>query len=70
MPTAAMQMKDRIKNKLLGKLLRLAIIAFTAFMVIGRLVSGVHWLSDIVGGILLSSGLVAMFAWASELTKA
>ena len=70
MPTAAMQMKDRIKNKLLGKLLRLAIIAFTAFMVIGRLVSGVHWLSDIVGGILLSSGLVAMYAWASELTKA
>ena len=35
---------------------------FTALMVIGRLVSGVHWLSDIVGGALLSAGLVALYA--------
>ena len=40
----------------------LAILAvFTAFMVIGRLISSVHWLTDIIGGILLSAGLVALY---------
>ena len=30
--------------------------AFTALMVVGRLISGVHWLSDIIGSILFSAG--------------
>ena len=38
-----------------------AIAAFTAFMVLGRLVSGVHWLTDIIGGALLSQGLVLLY---------
>ena len=36
--------------------------AFTARMVVGRLISGVHWLSDIIGSILLSAGLVLLYA--------
>ena len=36
--------------------------AFTALMVVGRLISGVHWLSDIIGSILLSAGLVLLYA--------
>lgn len=35
--------------------------AFTALMVVGRLISGVHWLSDIIGSILLSAGLVLLY---------
>jgi undecaprenyl-diphosphatase len=31
------------------------------FMVLGRLISGVHWLSDIIGGALLSAGLVLLY---------
>ena len=58
MPTAAMQLNARIKNNLLRRIATISIVAFTAFMVMGRLVSGVHWVTDIVGGALLSAGLV------------
>lgn len=62
MPTAMMQLKDRIKNSLIRRILYAIIVGFVAFMVIGRLVSGVHWFSDIVGGALLSAGLVLMYS--------
>ncbi len=62
MPTAMMQLRDRIKNKAADRVVLLAISAFTVFMVVGRLVSGVHWASDIIGGILLSAGLVLLYA--------
>jgi undecaprenyl-diphosphatase len=44
-----------------------AIGTFTVFMVIGRLVSGVHWLTDIIGGALISAGLVMGYSFASRL---
>ena len=65
MPTAMMQFADRIKHKALRIGIGFVIVAFTAFMVIGRLVSGVHWLTDIVGGALLSAGLVTMYHWVA-----
>ncbi|MBQ2911285.1 MAG: phosphatase PAP2 family protein, partial [Clostridia bacterium] len=61
MPTAIMQFNARIKNNVLKRFVASAIIAFIVFMVIGRLVSGVHWFTDIIGGVLLSAGLVMMY---------
>ena len=61
MPTAAMQLNVRIKNTVLRRCAIIAIIAFTAFMVIGRLISGVHWVTDIIGGALFSAGLVSLY---------
>ena len=61
MPTAIMQFGTRIKNDVLKRFVTSAIIAFIVFMVIGRLVSGVHWFTDIIGGALLSAGLVLMY---------
>ena len=61
MPTAAMQLKVRIKNTALRRCTVIAIVVFTAFMVIGRLLSGVHWLTDIIGGALFSTGLVMTY---------
>ena len=61
MPTAVMQLNARIKNNVLKRCVASAMIAFTVFMVIGRLVSGVHWFTDIIGGALLSTGLVLMY---------
>ena len=61
MPSAAMQAKERIKNKALRQSVIIVIIAFIAFMVVGRLLSGVHWISDIIGGALFSLGIVLMY---------
>ena len=62
MPTTAMQLNVRIKNTVLRQCAVITIVAFTAFMVIGRLISGVHWITDIIGGALLSAGLVMLYS--------
>jgi undecaprenyl-diphosphatase len=59
MPTALLQLNKRIRNKALKLSTNIIITAFTVFMVIARLVSGVHWLTDIVGGCLY--GLFILF---------
>lgn len=61
MLTAAFQFNVRIKNKMLKKAVSLLIYIFTFFMVTARLVSGVHWFTDIIGGLLLSFSLVFMY---------
>ena len=61
MPTAIMQFNERIKNNGFKKCVNILILAFITFMVIGRLISGVHWFSDIIGGALLSGGLVMIY---------
>ena len=58
MPTAMLQIRARFKKCLL---LQILLAAFTGFMVVARLISGVHWFTDILGGILLSGGLVLMY---------
>ena len=61
MPTAMMQFSHRIKNDLFRKCVTFTIAVFIAFMVIGRLVSGVHWITDIIGGALLSTAIVLTY---------
>lgn len=61
MPTTVLQLRSRLKNKVLCRCVTALIAMLTAFMVIGRLLSGVHWLTDILGGGLLSAGLVTMY---------
>ena len=53
LPTAMLRLRSRWVRFLLG--------ALTAFLVIGRLLCGVHWVSDIIGGALLSAGLVSLY---------
>lgn len=65
MPSSAMQVCERVKNKTFKRLVISAVTAFTAFTVIGRILSGVHWISDIIGGILLSVGLVEMYCFGA-----
>ena len=67
MPTAILQLKARIKPRTLRLCTAALLTAFTAFMVVGRLVSGVHWVTDIIGGALLSAGLVMLYHSVSGL---
>ena len=61
MPTAMMQLRTRIKNDLFRRCVMLVIAVFIAFMVIGRLVSGVHWITDIIGSALFSTAIVLIY---------
>lgn len=61
MPTTAWQLHRRIGRPFLRNVLMIAIVLFSLFMVGGRLLAGVHWLTDIVGGGLLSAGLVTLY---------
>lgn len=55
------QVKMRIKGKALKAVAISIISIFSVFMVFARIISGVHWITDIVGGILLSGGLVMLY---------
>lgn len=56
------QIQRRLSRIRVKQIATIAAIAFSAFMVIGRLVSGVHWFTDIVGGVLLSAGLFMLYS--------
>ena len=62
MPSAAIQMQRRIKNRTLMICSVVLCTVYTVFMVAARLISGVHWLTDITGGILVSAFLVLIYA--------
>lgn len=61
MTTAMMQIRRRLPDGWLRKALLALAAAFTAFMMGARLVSGVHWFSDIIGGVLLGGALTALY---------
>ena len=60
-PTLMFQVNRRVSNTIIRKVAAVFVIAFSAFMVIGRLISGVHWATDIIGSVLLSSGLYMQY---------
>lgn len=61
MPTLGFQVRRRLRNIDLRKTVSVLIRAFSMLMVLGRLISGVHWFTDIVGGVLLSMGLYCIY---------
>ncbi len=68
MPTLTLQAERRCKSKAAKTALHIFAAAFSAFMVIGRLMAGVHWATDIIGSVLLSFGLFALYAAAVRFT--
>jgi undecaprenyl-diphosphatase len=67
MPTAMMQLYTRIQNIIFRQWILLIMALFVVVMVIGRLLSGVHWITDIIGGALLSAAMVFLYYAISDL---
>ena len=62
MPTAWIAWRTHIKSRVLRRCAGAALAAFVAFMLLGRILSGVHWITDIIGGILFSAAFVLAYA--------
>jgi undecaprenyl-diphosphatase len=66
MPTLKFQADRRVMSAVLRKAITIFVIVFSSFMVFGRLISGVHWATDIIGSVLLSSGLFMIYRFMAE----
>lgn len=66
LPTAMMQFHRLIKNTKIRNTINALCGLFTAFMVIGRLVCGVHWFTDIFGGLLFSVAMILLYCSANS----
>ncbi len=61
MGSAVMLINKYIKNKTLNKTLRAICFAIIGITIIGRLIAGVHWFTDILGGIMISVTLLSLY---------
>jgi undecaprenyl-diphosphatase len=66
MPTLKYQSDRRIMNPVTRKAITVFVIIFTVFMIIGRLISGVHWATDIAGSVFLSFGLFLIYRYMAD----
>ncbi len=64
--TAIAVIGDYIKNAKLVLLLKILALVIMALTIIGRLVCGVHWFTDIAGGVIISLFFINLF---KDLTK-
>ena len=66
MPTLKLQIDRRTDKSLVRNVTGVFVIAFSAFMVIGRLIAGVHWATDIISAVFLSRGLFLLYRYAVD----
>lgn len=62
MPTAAIWLDVHIRRPAVKRWILSTVVVFTVFMTVARILSGVHWITDVIGGAMLSSALVSAYA--------
>jgi len=68
MPTLKFQTDRRCGKRALRYLATAFTVLFPLFMLIGRLIAGVHWATDIIGSVFLSAGLFLLYCAAVSYT--
>lgn len=61
MAAAMLECGMLVKDRMVNVIVRVVSVIIMAVMVIGRLVSGAHWFTDIIGGLLVSGALIMGF---------
>lgn len=69
MITAMLQFRTRIKKRALRLTAEAIALFITAFTIVGRLISGAHWFTDITGGLILSASLIGFYLAGMSLLK-
>ncbi len=70
MAAAMLECNLLVKDRLTNIIIRVVSILIMAVMVIGRLISGAHWFTDIIGGLLVSGALImSLYSVLSLLPK-
>lgn len=59
--TAIFQFQSRIRDRQVCKVIEIVAVILIVLTVGGRLISGVHWFTDIIGSLLLSSSLIVLY---------
>ena len=67
--TAVIEVHRLIQKKELRNWIDFSLCTFGTLMVIGRIFSGVHWITDIIGSFLLSSALILLYVSVNQIVK-
>ncbi len=59
--TGLISINQMAKNKAFKVICNVVFSAVAVAMIVGRLICGVHWLTDIVGGVLISTTLIMLY---------
>ncbi len=53
--------KDTISSNKFSKIISILVMFIASFTVVGRMLSGVHWITDVLGGVLISAALLSIY---------
>ncbi len=71
MAAAMLECRMLVKDRMINIIVQVISLIIMAVIVIGRLISGAHWFTDIIGGLLISGALImGLYSVLSILPKA